>query len=82
MKKNRFLTFIFYLLVFGVFLYFENNLYQKYIADKKIRDYIKEKNTEEIKNSFLLRKKYFYLDKDYLNKHQKLVNEASKKGKE
>ena len=76
MKKNRFLTFIFYLLFFGVFLYFEN------IADKKIRDYIKEKNTEEIKNSFLLRKKYFYLDKDYLNKHQKLVNEASKKGKE
>lgn len=82
MKKNRFFIFIIYLIFLGVFLYFENELYSKYISEKNMRNHIKSEKTEDIKNSFLLRKKYFYLDKEYLKKYKKLIEKASKEGKE
>lgn len=81
-KKNNLLKIIIYIAIFGIFLWFEKELYQKYIAEKKIRDYIKEQKTTEIENSFLLRKKYFYSDNKYLKEFKKLVEESSKKGDE
>jgi hypothetical protein len=81
-KKNNLLKIIIYITIFGIFLWFEKELYQKYIAEKKIRDYIKEQKTTEIENSFLLRKKYFYSDNKYLKEFKKLVEESSKKGDE
>lgn len=81
-KKNNLLKIMIYITIFGIFLWFEKELYQKYIAEKKIRDYIKEQKTTEIENSFLLRKKYFYSDNKYLKEFKKLVEESSKKGDE
>lgn len=81
-KKNNLLKIMIYIIIFGIFLWFEKELYQKYIAEKKIRDYIKEQKTTEIENSFLLRKKYFYSDSKYLKEFKKLVEESSKKGEE
>lgn len=81
-KENNLLKIMIYIIIFGIFLWFEKELYQKYIAEKKIRDYIKEQKTTEIENSFLLRKKYFYSDNKYLKEFKKLVEESSKKGDE
>lgn len=81
-KKNNLLKIMIYIIIFGIFLWFEKELYQKYIAEKKIRDYIKEQKTTEIENSFLLRKKYFYSDSKYLKEFKKLVEESLKKGEE
>lgn len=67
-KKNSGVKFIIYLIIFGVFFYYEYVLYKKYIQDKIIRDRVREKKTREIEKAFLLRDKDFYLDRDYERK--------------
>ncbi|WP_291259726.1 hypothetical protein [Fusobacterium sp.] len=81
-KKNNLLKFIIYMVVLGVFIFFENKLYKQYKAEKQIADYIKEQKTQEIEKSFLLRKKYFYADSEYLKNFKKLVEKSSKKGED
>ena len=61
-KKNSGVKFIIYLIIFGVFFYYEYGLYKKYIQDKIIRDRVREEK------AFLLRDKDFYLDRDYERK--------------
>lgn len=82
MKKNRFFILIIYLVFFIVFLYFESKLYRKYVSENNMRNHIKSEKTEEIKDSFLLRKKYFYLDKEYSKNYKTLMEKSSKEGKE
>lgn len=67
-KKNSGVKFIIYLIIFGVFFYYEYGLYKKYIQDKIIRDRVREEKTREIEKAFLLRDKDFYLDRDYERK--------------
>lgn len=74
-KKNSGVKFIIYLIILGVFFYYEYGLYKKYIQDKIIRDKVKEEKTREIEKAFLLRDKDFYLDRDY---ERKLKNLKSK----
>lgn len=81
-RKNNLLRVIIYILVLGVFIFFENKLYRQYRAEKKVADYVKEQKTQEIENSFLLRKKYFYTDNEYLKNFKKLVEKSSKKGED
>lgn len=81
-RKNNLLRVIIYMVVLGVFIFFENKLYRQYRAEKKVADYIKEQKTQEIENSFLLRKKYFYTDNEYLKNFKKLVEKSSKKGED
>lgn len=81
-SKNNLLKIIIYVTIFGIFLWFEKELYQRYIAEKKIRDYIKEQKTTDIENSFLLRKKYFYSNNKYLKELKKLTEKSSNKGDE
>ncbi|MGY0395380.1 hypothetical protein [Fusobacterium sp. SYSU M8A802] len=81
-RKNNLLRVIIYTVVLGVFIFFENKLYRQYRAEKKVADYVKEQKTQEIENSFLLRKKYFYTDNEYLKNFKKLVEKSSKKGED
>ncbi|WP_291256558.1 MULTISPECIES: hypothetical protein [unclassified Fusobacterium] len=81
-RKNNLLRVIIYMVVLGVFIFFENKLYRQYRAEKKVADYVKEQKTQEIENSFLLRKKYFYTDNEYLKNFKKLVEKSSKKGED
>lgn len=81
-RKNNLLRVIVYMVVLGVFIFFENKLYRQYRAEKKVADYVKEQKTQEIENSFLLRKKYFYTDNEYLKNFKKLVEKSSKKGED
>lgn len=67
-KKNSGVKFIIYLIIFGVFFYYEYVLYKKYIQDKIIRDRVREEKTREIEKAFLLRDKDFYLDRNYERK--------------
>ena len=45
-KKNSGVKFIIYLIIFGVFFYYEYGLYKKYIQDKIIRDRVREKSVK------------------------------------
>ncbi|WP_300389695.1 hypothetical protein [Fusobacterium sp.] len=81
-RKNNLLRVIIYMVVLGVFIFFENKLYRQYRAEKKVADHVKEQKTQEIENSFLLRKKYFYTDNEYLKNFKKLVEKSSKKGED
>ena len=71
-KKNNGIKYILYLLIFGVFFYYEYGLYKKYIQEKSIREMIKEEKTTEIEKAFLLRKENFYQDRQYKIEMEKL----------
>lgn len=81
-RKNNLLKIIIYVVALGVFIFFENKLYRQYKIEKNVADYIKEQKTQEIKDSFLLRKKYFYTNNEYLKNFKKLVEKPSKKGED
>lgn len=74
-KKNNGIRYIIYLIIFGVFCYYEYELYKKYAQEKIVRDRIKEEKTQEIEKAFLLREENFYLDKKY----EKNLKELKKK---
>ena len=76
-KKSNGIKYIIYLIIFGVFCYYEYELYKKYIQDKIVRDRIKEEKTQEIESGFLLRDKEFYLDKKYEKKWRELKKQES-----
>lgn len=79
-KKNSGIKYIIYLIAFGIFAYYEYDLYLKYSQEKVVRDRIKEEKTEEIKKAFLLREKDFYKDKEYKKKYEMLkAREAEEK---
>ncbi len=81
-KNNNFIKILIYLIILGVFFFFEGKLYQKYKTEKQMRDYIKDKNTTEIEEVFLLRKKGFYLDKEYLKEFKDLTEKSIEKMEE
>lgn len=81
-KKNSLLKVIICVVSLGVFLFFEHDLLKRYVNEKRMRKYIKERNTTELIDSFLLRRKDFYLDKEYLKKFENLNKESSIKGEE
>lgn len=56
------------LIAIGVFAWYEYGLYKNYIRERAIREEIVAKNTQEIEKSFLIRRKGFYLDKEYIKK--------------
>lgn len=76
-KKNSGIKYILYLIVLGVFFYYEYGVYKKYIQEKNIRDRIKEEKTTEIENSFLLRKGNFDQDRKYEIEMEKLKNQGT-----
>ncbi|WP_410208213.1 hypothetical protein [Fusobacterium sp.] len=69
-KKISFFKIFIYLLAIGVFSWYEYNLYKKYSQEEKIREELVAKKTVEIENSFLIRKKGFYSDREYIKKFE------------
>lgn len=69
---------VFYIIIFLFFFWFEFELYKKYQQEERNRRYIKNQNTQRIENSFLIRERYFYLDKNYLENYKKLKSKEEK----
>ncbi|BBA51067.1 hypothetical protein [Fusobacterium varium] len=58
--------------ILGVFIFYEYKMYEEYKRSKKNLEYGQKIINKEVRDSFLLRKENFYLDKDYQQNFDKL----------
>lgn len=56
----------------GAFIFYEHKMYEEYKRSKKNIEYSQKIINKEVRDSFLLRKDNFYLDKDYQKDFDKL----------
>lgn len=56
----------------GAFIFYEHKMYEEYKRSKKNIEYSQKIINKEVRDSFLLRKDNFYLDKDYQKDFEKL----------
>ena len=62
----------------GAFIFYEHKMYEEYKRSKRNLEYSQKTIIKEVRDSFLLRKENFYLDKDYQKNFDKLKKTVPK----
>lgn len=71
-RKARVFGLFIKLIALAVFVVYEYRIYTEYKKNKSVLEFKKSAINKEIKDSFLLRKEGFYLDKTYLKQYEEL----------
>lgn len=74
--------FLLKVIAFILFCWYGNKLYKDIVLQEKAREVMIEKNTQDITDSFLIRDKEFFNNKDYEKKYKTLKEEYRKKEEE